>query len=132
MRQMKTVQSALGQQNTEAEAEPSGVVTVVVGIVVVSTLTVAPWGRETTGCERRAGRGGRMQAASTEFVDGVDPRVTLERALPVSAPPTMPPAPRAPYPLLQSIGADAHLRSLLRRDFEGVVHSEMPCAHVQA
>mmetsp|Transcript_16815 Transcript_16815/g.48663 ORF Transcript_16815/g.48663 Transcript_16815/m.48663 type:complete len:308 (-) Transcript_16815:933-1856(-) len=107
MRQMKTVQSALGQQNmenqSEAEAEPSGVVTVVVGIVVVSTLTVAP-----------------------EFVDGVDPRVTLERALPVSAPPTMPPAPRAPYPLLQSIGADAHLRSLLRRDFEGVVHSEMP------
>ena len=46
MRQMKTVQSALGQQNmenqSEAEAEPSGVVTVVVGIVVVSTLNVAP------------------------------------------------------------------------------------------
>jgi len=117
------------ENQSEAEAEPSGVVTVVVGIVVVSTLNVAPWGRETTGCERRAGGGGRMQAASTEFVViGVDPRVTLDGALPVSAPPSMPPAPRAPYPLLQSIGADAPLRSLLRRDFEGVVH----CAHAQA
>ena len=74
-----------------------------------------------------------MQAAGTAFaVDGVDPRVTLERALPVPLP-LLPPAPsRAPYPLLQSIGADAPLRSLLRRDFEGVVHSEMPCAHAQA
>ena len=74
-----------------------------------------------------------MQAASTEFVvDGVV-RVILERDLKVSAPPTMPSSPpdpsRALYPLPQSIGADASLRSLLRRDFEGVVHSEMPCAH---
>ena len=76
-----------------------------------------------------------MQAAGTAFVvDGVDPRVTLERALPVPLPlPSLPPAPsRAPNPLLQSIGADAALRSLLRRDLEGVIHLEMPCAHVQA
>ena len=74
-----------------------------------------------------------MQAASTEFAaDGVDPRVALDAALP----PTMPSLPsdpsRAPNPLPQSIGADASLRSLrllLRRDFEGVVHSGMPCAH---
>ena len=53
-----------------------------------------------------------MQAAGTAFaVDGVDPRVTLER-LPVPVPlPSLPPAPsRAPNPLLQSIGADAPLR----------------------
>ena len=77
-----------------------------------------------------------LQAASTDFVaEGVDPRVALEGTLP-SLPPTMPSLPpdpsRAPYPLPQSIGADASLRSLLRRDFEGVVHSEMPCAHAQA
>ena len=74
-----------------------------------------------------------MQAAGTAFVvDGVDPRVTLER-LPVPVPlPSLPPAPsRAPYPLLQSTKADAPLRSLLRRDFEGVVHSEIPCVHAQ-
>ena len=75
-----------------------------------------------------------MQAASTEFVaDGaLDPRAALDVALP----PTMPSLPsdpsRAPNPLPQSIGADASLRSLLRRDFEGVVHSEMPCAHAHA
>ena len=73
-----------------------------------------------------------MPAAGTaSVVDGVDPHVTLERALPVPLP-SLPPAPsRAPYPLLQSTGADAPLRSLLRRDFEGVVHSEIPCAHAQ-
>jgi len=38
-----------------------------------------------------------MQAASTEFVvDGVDPRVALEGALPVSALPTTPSSPPAP------------------------------------
>ena len=66
-----------------------------------------------------------MHAASTEFV--------ADSALDVALPPPMPSLPpdpsRAPYPLPQSIGADASLRSLLRRDFEGVVHSEMPCAH---
>ena len=66
-----------------------------------------------------------MQAASTEFV--------ADSALDVALPPPMPSLPpdpsRAPYPLPQSIGADASLRSLLRRDFEGVVHSVMPCAH---
>ena len=74
-----------------------------------------------------------MQAASTEFVaDGVDLRVALDVALPPTMP-SLPPDPsRAPYPLPQSIGADASLRSLLRRDFEGVVHSEMPCAHAHA
>ena len=72
-----------------------------------------------------------MQAASTEFVaDGVDPRVALEGTLPVSMPslPATLPS-RAPNPLPLSIWADASLRSLLRRDFEGVVHSRMPCAH---
>ena len=75
-----------------------------------------------------------MQAASTEFVvDGVDPRVAWEGTLPVSVPlptttPSLPPDPsRAANPLPLSIWADASLRSLLRRDFEGVVHSEMPC-----
>ena len=61
-------------------------------------------------------------AASTEFV--------ADGALDVALPPPMPSLPpdpsRASNPLPQSIGADASLRSLLRRDFEGVVHSEMP------
>ena len=63
------------------------------------------------------------------MADGVDPRVALDVALPPTMP-SLPPDPsRAPYPLPQQIGADASLRSLLRRDFEGVVHSVMPCAH---
>ena len=81
-----------------------------------------------------------MQAAGTAFVvDGVDPRVTLERALPVPLPlPSLPPAPsRAPNPFLQptgelfltwQIGADAPLRPFVRRGFDGVVQSKMPCA----
>ena len=91
-----------------------------------------------------------MQAASTEFVaDGVDPRVALDVALPPTMP-SLPPDPsRAPYPLPQSIGADASLRSLgflvvflerstrldsplrsILRSGEGVFHPSMPCARV--
>ena len=77
-----------------------------------------------------------MQAASTEFVvDGVEPRGTLP------LPPRMPSSPsvpsRAPNLLLpptgvvflvRTIGADAPLRPFLRRGFDGVVQSAMPCA----
>ena len=77
-----------------------------------------------------------MQAASTEsVVDGVEPRGTLP------VPPRMPSLPsipsRAPNRLLpptgamllvRTIGADAPLRPFLRRKFEIVVQSEMPCA----
>ena len=76
-----------------------------------------------------------MQAASTEsVVDGVEPRGTLP------VPPRMPSLPfvpsRAPNPLLpptgvllvRTIGADAPLRPFLRRGFDGVVLSGMPCA----
>ena len=89
------------------------------------------------------------------MADGVDPRVALDVALPASVPslpPTMPPSlppdpSRAPYPLPQSIGADASLRSLgflvvflerstrldsplrsILRSGEGVFHPSMPCA----
>ena len=77
-----------------------------------------------------------MQAASTEsVVDGVEPRGTLP------VPPRMPSLPsvpsRAPNRLLpptgamllvRTIGADAPLRPFLRRGFDGVVQSGMPCA----
>ena len=81
-----------------------------------------------------------MQAASTEsVVDGVEPRGTLP------VPPRMPSLPsnpiRAPNRLLpptgavllvRTIGADAplrpFLRRFLRRGFDGVVLSGMPCA----
>ena len=79
-----------------------------------------------------------MQAASTEFVvDGVEPRGTLP------VPPRMPSLPfvpsRAANPLgflpptgamllVLTIGADAPLRPFLRRGFDGVVLSGMPCA----
>ena len=77
-----------------------------------------------------------MQAASTEsVVDGVEPRGTLP------VPPRMPSLPsipsRAPNWLLpptgamlvvRTIGVDAPLRPFLRRGFDGVVQSGMPCA----
>ena len=79
-----------------------------------------------------------MQAASTEsVVDGVEPRGTLP------VPPRMPSLPfvpsRAANPLgflpptgamllVRTIGADAPLRPFLRRGFDGVVQSGMPCA----
>ena len=77
-----------------------------------------------------------MQAASTEFVVGdVEPRGTLP------VPPRMPSLPsvpsRHPNPLLpptgvmllvRTIGADAPLRPFLRRGFDWVVQSVMPCA----
>ena len=76
-----------------------------------------------------------MQAARTESaVGGVEPPVTLP------VPPRMPSLPsvpsRHPNPLLpptgvllvRTIGADAPLRPFLRRGFDGVVQSAMPCA----
>ena len=81
-----------------------------------------------------------MQAARTESaVGGVEPPVTLP------VPPRMPSLPsvpsRAPNLFLpptgvmlvvRTIGADAplrpFLRRFLRRGFDGVVQSEMPCA----
>ena len=76
-----------------------------------------------------------MQAARTEsLVGGVEPRGTLP------VPPRMPSLPsvpsRHPNPLLpptgvllvRTIGADAPLRPFLRRGFDGVVQSGMPCA----
>ena len=77
-----------------------------------------------------------MQAAHTEsVVGGVEPPVTLP------VPPRMPSLPfvpsRAPNLLLpptgvvflvRTIGADAPLRPFLRRGFDGVVRSEIPCA----
>ena len=77
-----------------------------------------------------------MQAASTEsVVDGVEPRGTLP------VPPRMPSSPSVPSKapnlllpptgvvfLVRTIGADAPLRPFLRRGFDGVVQSEMPCA----
>ena len=75
-----------------------------------------------------------MQAARTESaVGGVEPPVTLP------VPPRMPSLPsvpsRHPNPLLpptgvllvRTIGADAPLRPFLRRGFDGVVLSGMPC-----
>ena len=81
-----------------------------------------------------------MQAASTEsVVDGVEPRGTLP------VPPRMPSLPSIPSRarnrllpptgavlLARTIGADAplrpFLRRFLRRGFDGVVLSGMPCA----
>ena len=79
-----------------------------------------------------------MQAARTESaVGGVEPRGTLP------VPPRMPSLPfvpsRAANPLgflpptgamllVRTIGADAPLRPFLRRGFDGVVLSGMPCA----
>ena len=76
-----------------------------------------------------------MQAARTESVVGVELRGTL------LVPPRMPSLPsvpsRATNPLgflpptgamLLTIGVDAPLRPFLRRGFDGVVQSGMPCA----
>ena len=77
-----------------------------------------------------------MQAASTEsVVGGVEPPVTLP------VPPRMPSSPSVPSKapnlllpptgvvfLVRTIGADAPLRPFLRRGFDGVVLSGMPCA----
>ena len=81
-----------------------------------------------------------MQAASTEsVVDGVEPRGTLPVPLRMPSLPFVPS--RAPNRLLpptgamllvRTIGADAplrpFLRRFLRRGFDGVVLSGMPCA----
>ena len=77
-----------------------------------------------------------MQAARTESaVGGVEPPVTLP------VPPRMPSLPSVPSRapnlflpptgvmlLVRTIGADAPLRPFLRRGFDGVVQSAMPCA----
>ena len=78
-----------------------------------------------------------MQAARTESVVGVELRGTL------LVPPRMPSLPsvpsRATNPLgflpptgamllVRTIGADAPLRPFLRRGFDGVALSGMPCA----
>ena len=77
-----------------------------------------------------------MQAASTEsVVDGVEPRGTLP------VPPRMPSSPSVPSKapnlllpptgvvlLVRTMGADVPLHPFLRRKFEIVVQSEMPCA----
>ena len=79
-----------------------------------------------------------MQAASTEsVVDGVEPRGTLPVPLRMPSLPFVPS--RAANPLgflpptgamllVRTIGADAPLRPFLRRGFDGVVLSGMPCA----
>ena len=124
----------MGQENQpEAETEPSGVV-----IVVVSTLAVAPCtgGRQTGRVSGERGRKPHMQAAHTEsVVDGVEPRGTLPVPLRMPSLPFVPS--RAPNLLLpptgamllaRPIGTDAPLRPFLRRGFDGVVQSGMPCA----
>ena len=73
-----------------------------------------------------------MQAASTEsVVDGVEPRGTLpvppRMSLPSRAPNRLLP-PTGAMLLVRTIGADAPLRPFLRRGFDGVVLSGMPCA----
>ena len=77
-----------------------------------------------------------MQAARTEsVVGGVEPRGTLPVPLRMPSLPFVPS--RAPNLLLpptgamllaRTIGADAPLRPFLRRGFDGVVQSGMPCA----
>ena len=77
-----------------------------------------------------------MQAASTEsVVGGVEPPVALPVPPRMRSLPSVPS--RAPNRLLpptgamllvRTIGADAPLRPFLRRGFDGVVQSEMPCA----
>ena len=75
-----------------------------------------------------------MQAARTESaVGGVEPPVTLP------VPPRMPSSPSVPSRapnlflpptgvlLVRTIGADAPLRPFLRRGFDGVALSGMPC-----
>ena len=70
-----------------------------------------------------------MQAARTEsVVGGVEPRGTLPFVPSRAAnrlgflPPT------GAMLLVRTIGADAPLRPFLRRGFDGVVQSGMPCA----
>ena len=77
-----------------------------------------------------------MQAAHTEsVVGGVEPPGTLPLPLRMPSLPFVPS--RAPNRLLpptgamllvRTIGADAPLRRFLRRGFDGVVLSGMPCA----
>ena len=74
-----------------------------------------------------------MQAASTEsVVDGVEPRGTFAEepslpSIPSRAPNRLLP-PTGAMLLVRTIGADAPLRPFLRRGFDGVVLSGMPCA----
>ena len=77
-----------------------------------------------------------MQASRTESaVGGVEPPVTLPLPLRMPSLPSVPS--RHPNPLLpptgvmllvRTIGADAPLRPFLRRGFDRVVQSAMPCA----
>ena len=76
-----------------------------------------------------------MQAARTESLVGVEPRGTLPVPLRMPSLPSVPS--RAPNLLLPPTGAmllarpfgtDAPLRPFLRRGFDGMVLSGMPCA----